>query len=738
MIYLQNVNKEYLVKKNKINALVDINLSFNNKGLYFIYGRSGSGKSTLLNIIGGLEKPTSGIINNEALNETFIVFQHDNLINDFSIIDNLYVFSNDTNLIDEYLTKFDLINKKDIKIRLLSGGERQRVAIIRALLLNCKVLLLDEVTANLDHENAVNVLEILKELSKDILIICVSHDYDLFIKYADTVIKLNDGRIESQEELNDNKDNTEIVKKESQKKYFRFTEILKYALSILKTKILLNITGTIFLIISMTILILATTFTLLNSKTVLKESYKVNDYKYSPITQVLKSDFSQLERKVTSTPYLLKKLKNDYKVNPYSYISTLGYFSPTIVISDEIYNKYSNDENGIIISDFLARYYFDNEEAVGKYIEAAFEVDDIKMCSSGVNAKVTGVYESNYTEEFYSSLINDNENVYKNKNIDLLKYNYCIAYTNTNYIKSLYKSNGININGSLIVTDRLMNEYTTFKYKIVDNFTFENYQGEQIKNKNDVIVPTRYLESLNITSLPAIVNVRDINSSKNKIVYQDLINMYDYAQTLNIVGASDEIDFVLVSTELFDEILTTDFYQLNSGILLSKNDVKSALRKLSSDIIIDHSEFRAIYSIEKAKSGLSESVYGILIIALLLNGLFIFYSSISIYNNKQKELFILKAYSVKSIKLVLPIFLNELFMLLISFIIAIPISINLSPYIDKFMNGGNYIMTYTIYHIRFIPTLLALIFGLIFILISTIHPLIKINKKEINISIKNS
>ena len=216
MIKLQNVTKIYQSKKeNTHKALDDINLILPNTGLVFVIGKSGSGKSTLLNLIGGLDNITSGKIivdgndiagfsENELAsyrnNYMGFVFQDYHLLDELTVYENIVLSLNlnridDDNLVNGALEKVGLSGYENRYPQELSGGERQRVSIARALVKNPYVILADEPTGNLDNATATQIVELLKELSQERLILVVSHNtFDTF-KFADRIIKLSEGKI---------------------------------------------------------------------------------------------------------------------------------------------------------------------------------------------------------------------------------------------------------------------------------------------------------------------------------------------------------------------------------------------------------------------------------------------------------------------------------------------------------------------------------------------------------------
>ena len=216
MIVIKNLSKEY-ISNNKTShlALNDVSFTLPSRGMVFIIGKSGSGKSTLLNILGGLDSPTIGKIVVDGNDfDKFHVRDFDNYRNtylgfifqDFHLLDNLNVQQNVTLALDlqgkknkkalkEVLKQVDLEGFEKRYPNELSGGQQQRVAIARAIIKKPRLVLADEPTGNLDSKTSKQVLNALKEISKNTLVIIVSHNKDDANNYADRIIELSDGKI---------------------------------------------------------------------------------------------------------------------------------------------------------------------------------------------------------------------------------------------------------------------------------------------------------------------------------------------------------------------------------------------------------------------------------------------------------------------------------------------------------------------------------------------------------------
>ena len=233
MLTIKNIYKSYGLKDSKYSVLKDINLSFRPNEFVAVLGPSGSGKTTLLNILGGLDQYDSGdlIINGKSTKKfkdkdwdsyrnksVGFIFQSYNLISHISILSNVEMCLTLRNTSKSVARKkaieaLERVGLKDHihkKPNQLSGGQMQRVAIARALVNNPDIILADEPTGALDSKTSTQIMELIKDISKDKLVIMVTHNENLADIYASRIIKLSDGVIISDSNPYETKEETDL------------------------------------------------------------------------------------------------------------------------------------------------------------------------------------------------------------------------------------------------------------------------------------------------------------------------------------------------------------------------------------------------------------------------------------------------------------------------------------------------------------------------------------------------
>ncbi|HET6785156.1 MAG TPA: ABC transporter ATP-binding protein/permease [Erysipelotrichaceae bacterium] len=414
MIEISNVNKKYHSKANEEVVAIDgINLKFNHNGLVFILGKSGSGKSTFLNILGGLDSAnTSKIhINHKKLNRfdettcseyrnTYIgfVFQEYNLLDDLNVYDNIALALEMQNRVVDRETVLNILKEVDLEgleereLDELSGGQKQRVAIARALVKKPEIILADEPTGNLDSETSEQVFELFKRISKDKLIICVSHDAEYAHKYGDRIIEISDGKIirdTNPEVIEDDVQAPEMIRPVLPKKFIYHMSIG----NILNNKLRMIVTS---VIVAFLMAILTAVYTTLNVSSVVD----VNLLKESQLNHLLLKprnvESAELNQSQLS---IIQSILPDYDAIMYKRLAVLN-GEQTINISSLPFTSLSVNALDSDNTKFLSDSYLDTiKELPLQFVELGI--------NSEVYESIIGSQPNDYNEIVISSYLAD-------------------------------------------------------------------------------------------------------------------------------------------------------------------------------------------------------------------------------------------------------------------------------------------------------------------------------------------
>lgn len=523
MIELKNISKTYKSKKSKnTKALDNVSITFAEKGMTFILGKSGSGKSTLLNILGGLDKYDTGDMlilgksskdftqaDFDSYRNTYVgfIFQEFNILEDYDVYQNIVLALQlqqkeiNKEKIDELLDKLELTELKKRKVNELSGGQKQRVAIARALIKEPKIILADEPTGNLDSKTGSQVMELLKEISKEKLVVMVSHDEDYANTYADRIIEIKDGKIE--------KDTKEVQAKETRentyktiKSHLPFKDSFKLGIGSLKHKKLKLLFTIILIIITLGFLSCVDTlsshdFNTAHSKYLSEKNEQfiqvINQYIYKdeygsiemvPIS-VESKDKTIIKEKIKTTGYEvyeynakdlyigtsnnLLHIKNTNTSGMYSYEDDSK--NELVVVDDiskilkeTLTGRNATSANEIVISNYVANLIIENGiEVHEKIIKNEFE-------------------ESNYFyPKSYEEILNAEYNYYLgNEKIKIVGIiNYDLTNTDQNYISNVLSKIYV---GSEFINARKNVEYQGLKNSISTSVIIENINDKEIED----------------------------------------------------------------------------------------------------------------------------------------------------------------------------------------------------------------------------------------------------------------
>ena len=544
MLELKNVKKTYVTASGNVHALKGIDLKFRKSEFVSILGESGCGKTTLLNIIGGLDRYTSGdlIINGKSTKKftdrdwdsyrnysVGFIFQNYNLISHQNVLANVELAltisgvskSERRKKAIEALKQVGLKDKINYKPSELSGGQMQRVAIARALVNDPDIILADEPTGALDSKTSLDVMEILKKVSKDKLVIMVTHNDGLAEKYSDRIIRILDGQI-----TNDSKP----LKKEEKPEEFKYGKTrmsFKTALSLSFNNLLTKKGRTILTAFSGSIGIIGIALILSISSGVQGYIDKVEEDTVSnyPIT---------IEKTSLDLGSLMKTMMDDSKIKNKE--------------KDKIYSKKIMDQ---MINIMSAKSKTNNLEKFKKYIDNNQKLkDNTNAIMYGYNLKI--------------NLYKDSDEIYKVNPSDVMD-----VIGMGDMVKA--QSSAEEMFGSSMS----MGTNTDIFTKMIDN-------KELLKTQYDVIegkLPEKYNEVVLITTKDqeiadyVLYNLGILDKNELKENMKKAENGEKIEEKTNKYSNSDFIN------KEYKFLLNTDYYKKENNIYINAEKNESYLKE---------------------------------------------------------------------------------------------------------------------------------------------------------------
>ena len=566
MLKLSNITKYYHNKGLIATGISKINLEFKDCEFIAITGESGSGKSTLLNVISGIDLYEEGelYINGEETShyneedyenyrKSYVsnIYQTFNLISSYTVYQNieLVLLMNGFNKKQVHEKILKLINQvnldkyKNTKVSKLSGGQKQRVAIARALAKETKIIIADEPTGNLDSKSSKEIMEILHNISKDKLVIIVTHNFDQVEPYATRHISMHDGKV-----ITDKK----IEKREELKKYkIENKNITKSSLLRLILRNSFNIPMK-FILLFLVLFFMTFTITMEHSSIQSQENtYFGSNYKFN-----FESEKDILIKKVNHsiiTPKDINKLKENNIINTYKFTNaTWGSY-----VTSETHDKpWLNDY-------FTAKKYFiykDQKLDLGKAptkdneIVIAINEDYLVNPEEKIN---TVIKSQNSTTEFIiTGIIFNNKNYY---------WDECGFYTTKKTNENLFREYQMDINEIILnIGDSKYDLGKNSSYNLVIDSTIkentikvnEDLCDNCNKLKKEIILKNEYLE--NKLEITQIYTYKSQKTTDDK--YDEEISNYNIYLNPN--------DFQkLVSNDIYQLIVTVDQGKNISSVL---------------------------------------------------------------------------------------------------------------------------------------------------------------------------
>ena len=656
MLKLINITKSY--GKNLV--LKDINLEFSTPGFITILGTSGSGKSTLLKVIGGLIKYDKG--NVEILNRNLNTYnekEYDNyrsnyisyIYQDYYLIDNLTVYDNvvmPLNIIKiskrekkrRVYSKLKLLHIEDLahkKVSTLSGGEKQRVAIARAIIKNPLIVLADEPTGALDSKNSIIVMDILKELSKNILVIAVSHNEYLAKRYSNRIIRLSDGKVVIDETIN--KYHTDYKVNKIIKPHLRFRNAIKLSINNLWSKKI----RTILISLACSISIISLCLVLSVSQNTLKEIKILEDKVLvnSPIVilhDTIKESSSTYHDNITKKEdsihtnifnntfldtinslntytngiYYDKLVDINIMSNDYNYLdyTTINFIPSTKIINnnyDIVYGRLPNNYNELVL-------LIDKNNQVSSTISKIFndDLDYDNILNKEFKLILNNSYYLNYNDMYY--LNNNYSDIYNNsseylKIVGIIKPKEDNILTDSSYI--LYSNDLVKYIISKNSTSDIIKKQELVDYSILDNTILNDNDKEILLSR---LGYGNYINGIYI--YPSSKDNKDIIINKldnyQDIIYEDaskyvIDTVVDFVNILTIILMFFSILSIAISIIMMMVITYISTIEREKEIIL--------LRTLG----VRRRDIKKIFSSENFIIGLISMIIGLISVYLISN-----------------------------------------------------------------------------------------------------------------------
>lgn len=522
MLTLKDITKIYKTGDFEQKALDKVNISFRENEFVSILGRSGGGKTTLLNIIGGLDKYTSGdlLIDGKSTKNfkdsdwdyyrnvsVGFIFQSYNLISHQTILSNVELALTLSGVKKEDRKKraIEALDKVGLKDHIykkpaeLSGGQMQRVAIARALVNNPEIVLADEPTGALDTNTSKQIMELLKEIAKDRLVIMVTHNPELAEKYSTRIVKIRDGQILDDSDPYDFNENVENFK--TKKLSLRLSQALNLSFNNLLTKkartILTAFAGSIGII---------------GIALVISISNGANDFIEESQKNALKSYPIQIQKESLNLENLMTPPNKDDKTNTTNKVMT----------------------NNMILerrSELQTSYSENNLTPFKKYIE---ENKDKLENEIGGNF-ITYSYDTNFdifTKDPNGQLINTDGSDFEEQEDNFMQNLLKPQGSNKNFSEIISDENG---NVSKMITDDYELVEGTWPKEATDLVLFTDYNNEVITSKLYEIglLPSKdYKEILNKLDNNEKVDLKDLDIDPKNILGHEykILTPSDYYQ----------------------------------------------------------------------------------------------------------------------------------------------------------------------------------------------------------------
>lgn len=765
MIEIKNVTKKFGEKV----ALNNVSLSLPDEGLVLIKGHNGSGKTTLVNIVSTLDSPNEGsiIVNGVDLSKKSelelckfreenisIIFQKNNLIENMSVEENINI-TGESERFSEVVKLLQLEPLLKKRAKELSGGEQQKVTIARAILKNAKIIIADEPTSSIDVETKEVILNTLKTLSKDRLVILIAHENDYINEYADKVVELSNGVVTS---VND-----KIKLREEKPNYIEipnYKNIYKpngFALSSIKSNMKGFIRNCVLVIFSILFVLISTSIASIDYKELHADTMSLEGsdtfvfYKKHQVTyaddEYTENDINYL-KDVTGGKIIygkgIKELREYGGAFTFNVVDNqdilINAITLSFILDDNLetleYGKKPSTQNEIVVSSRIADY----------------------MVKFGVMAS-DGAY---YKPTSYEQIIRDKKEIKLGNKSVVVSGIYVIDFEKFPEEGELGDASRRMAN-NIYVKSSFFDLFDNSKYSLSSNYNFTKNTDEYVKkNKGygSLNSPQVFNDTVTLTDGTVLDN---LNRGEVIVGYEDLksfgFDVDNYlGQTINLYV---RISFEEKSTPLTLKIIGLS---LDGKVYFNKDDVKDFLDEPISinKVILKESDKNNISKVinsfprydndakydiytdySGAIDGLEDSFNVLLIVFPVISGGLILLTCISMFtyilnsiNNQKNDIALLKSLGISNKEISKSLFIEELILVLASFVVAV-LMFFVGRIIINMVVSDMYFFKLNITPIRPLYMLITLVALLVFSYVVNVLTFNKIKKTKPEILFKN-
>lgn len=766
MIKLKHVTKTYFDDQNEqVTALNDVMLQFPETGLVVISGTSGCGKTTLLNILGGLDKPTSGEVylddvridnESECWWDSFrgsslgFIYQDFNLLEHMTVRENIHLplalqsidEKTRQDRISEIIEKLGLKEYLGKKTGKLSGGQKQRVAIARALVTGSKIILADEPTGNLDKENSENVFQILKEIAKTRLVVVVTHDAALAGEYADRLIQIAYGTIESERIIEENVGQAEdsVLKEvpiEPSQRRLSWSECLKFAMEAMKQRktrcfvsvMIFSITMLFILVICQAVFrddSIPMTKYLLEKEQIAIPLYMVVPDAYRNLAEEEQIDsgknlYDVISKNVDTSRLFCVGGGESIFPNETTRIDAQSIFvgqeNEQYFTYEGIFPKKSNE---IAIASDLAKELGNPKDMIGSKL--ALERGEYTI--TAIVTQICGKdIEDIYVDDGWGKNVFKKLIIFSNE-----------ALTEMKRSSSLYISGF----GVTVHTDPFY-QVTTYNDVRPVSDELNLITGRMPKSANEVVISEamyEYGQQLSKNLLDKPYRLKNLYDSKYGCSYWNMLNLYDYiGDSVTIVGVVDGSDDYYILPSVYEQLYEKYriYHEYPYYIFADEEVLQKDIQKLSADDVrIKGNDFDKVYdliiNIEMLKVGL--------FIAVAILGVLSVLQMISLYsysiNDNKKTIGVLRTLGVNKADTKRIFTVECMVVSVTSYVIALIVNVFVIGMMNDFISQNIFEFEgLDFLRMRFMIVLIAGIISCALSVLSVLIPLRKYSKMKI-------